>query len=390
MKKLLFCLLILLLFSLPALADEARDITDECAITVSNGAKNLPAMMDGDYDTFWKSSHRGYVEITAPSDEKICGLYISWSKFITDWRLQALEDGEWKTVCERVEERDFYNQYIPLTEGYEAVRLVCQAPDYDHALNISELRVLGAGDVPPWVQTWRAFDGKADLVLIVTDPGDEYLFFGGLIPACVDAGREVMVCVVVNTIAVYKCQLLDGLWRCGLTNYPYIAYFRPNFKTTARQQYDIWSEVQFVRHVSRIVRMYKPDVLVTHAYDGEGIDGGHKVCADASIRSLTTAMDSKYDIGYGYTLWGNWRPKKLYLHLWGENPTVLDYDQPLETFGGLTARQVAEEAYAMQDYQRKRFPVLTGEGVLNGSVFGLYYSSVGEDEAKNDLFEHID
>ncbi|MBQ7455065.1 MAG: hypothetical protein IJS53_01370 [Clostridia bacterium] len=389
MKKLLLCLAALLLLALPALADEAKDITADCAITVSGAGADLPKLTDGDYATYWSSSHRGYIEI-ASAGEKICGLYVSWARFITDWTVEALVDGEWQTVCARVEENDYYNQYIPLTEGYDAVRLVCQAPDFDHVLNVSEVRVLGAGELPAWVQTWKTFEGKADIVLLVTDPGDEYLFFGGLIPACVAEGRELMLCVVVNTDAVYKCQLLDGLWRCGLTNYPYIAYFKPNMASTRNQQYEIWSEIQFVRHVTRIVRMYKPDVLVTHATDGEGIDGGHKVCADAAIRALSSAMDSQYDVGYGYALWGNWQLKKLYLHLYGDDPTVLDYDQPLDFYGGKTAREVAQEAYALQGFQRKRFPELTGEGVLDGSAFGLYFSSVGEDEAKNSLFEHLD
>ena len=260
-----------------------------------------------------------------------------------------------------------------------------------HEMAVSELHALGAGGVPGWVQQWQTFEGKADLVLLVTDPGDEYLFFGGLLPTYIAQGKEIMLCECVNTIAAYKSQLLDGAWLCGLRNYPYMAYFRPNMATSLQGQYDLWSEVQFVRHVSRIVRMYKPDVLVTHAKNGEGVDGGHRVCADASIRSLVTAMDSKYDVGYGYANWGNWKVKKLYLHLYGDAPTTLDYDQPLDFYGGKTARQVAEEAYALQDYQVKTLKnKVMGEGVCDGSAYGLYYSSVGEDTGTGDLFENIE
>ena len=393
MKKLLFCLLALLalMLALPALADEAADITADCRIEVSNGSNKLQTLFDDDYATYWSSNHRGYIEIAAPEGQAIHGLYFSWAKFITNWCVQAYDasTGKWETVY--TTENEFYNQYVPLPAGYGAVRLTCQSPDYEHVINISELHVLGAGDtLPAFVQDWRNFEGKADLVLMVTDPGDEFLFFGGLVPTYVAQGREVMVCVIVNTDAIYKCQMLDGLWLCGLTNYPYIAYFKPNLQTTARQQYAVWSEVQFVRHVSRIVRIYKPDVFVTHAYNGEDVDGGHKVCADAAIRSLTAAMDSKYDIGYGYKLYGNWQPKKLYLHLYGDNRTVIDYDQPLDAFGGKTANELAAAAYDLQDYQKKHFPALTGKGVLDGSAFGLYFSSVGEDTGLGDLFEHIE
>ena len=238
---------------------------------------------------YWSCTKNGGVTLTAPEGEKIFGLYVSWSKYITAWQAETLsENGEWQYVYSTDDE--FFNQYIPLTEGYDTIRLTNKTTD-GHEMAISEIHVLGRGDVPAWVQQWHTFEGKADLVLLVTDPGDEYLFFGGLLPTYIAQGREIMVCEIINTIAAYKNQMLDGLWMCGLTNYPYMAYFRPNMSASLQGQYDLWSEVQFVRHVSRIVRMYKPDVLVTHAKNGEGIDGGHKACADASIRSLTTAMD---------------------------------------------------------------------------------------------------
>ena len=390
MKKFLILLLTLLALCLPAaLAEEAQDITKQCAITVSNSAGKLDLMFDNDYDTCWSSNHRGYVEIDAPMDQPIYGLYINWGKFITAWYVQAYDsnDGQWHVVY--TTEDEFYNQYIPLPEGYYSVRVVCQSPDYEHVINISELRVLSAGELPSWVQQWKTFNGKADLVLMVTDPGDEYLFFGGLIPHYVAQGREVMVCVIVNTGSTYKNQLLDGLWHCGMTNYPYIAYFKPRMASTLKAQYSAWSEIQFVRHVTRIVRIYKPDVMVTHAVDGEGIDGGHRVCADAAMRAMTAAMDSNYDIGYGVALYGNYQPKKLYLHLYGDNRTTLDYSQPLDYFNGKTAQQLAEEAYAMQDYQKKLAQTLPSDGIFDGSSYGLYFSTVGEDTQMNDLFEHI-
>ena len=391
MKKLCVLLVLLSLLILPALAEEAEDMTARCVFTVSQGKKDLPSLTDGSYYTQWSCSSRNYVQIEAPEGQRLYGLYVSWAQYLMPWEVQACsaETGEWQAVY--TSEDEFFNQYIPLEAGYDAVRLVNSSTDNRHPLSVSEVRVLGEGSVPSWVQQWKNFEGKADLVLLVTDPGDEFLFFGGLIPTYVAKGRQVMLCVVVNTNSVYKNQMLDGLWHCGLTNYPYIAYFKPKMAATLKDQYAAWSETQFVRHVSRIVRMYKPDVLVTHSLGGEGVDGGHKACADASVKSLQTAMDDKYDIGYGYKLWGNYRVKKLYLHLHGEQPTVLDYDQPLDLFGGKTARQMAEEAFAMQDYQKKtQKNKVMGEGVCDGSAYGLYYSQVGEDTGAGDLFEHID
>ena len=391
MKKLLLMLALLTLLCLPALAEEARELTPDCAVTVSGHKADLLNMLDGDYYTYWACGKNGYVEITAPAGERLHGLYVSWGKYITKWEIQAFDAAAnaWQAVYTTADE--FYNQYIPLTDGYEAVRLVNKTTD-GHEMAVSELHALGAGEVPRWVQQWKNFEGKADLVLLVTDPGDEYLFFGGLLPTYIAQGKEIMVCEIVNTIAAYKSQMLDGLWYCGLTNYPYMAYFRPNMASSMQAQYDAWSQVQFVRHVSRIVRMYKPDVLVTHAKNGENIDGGHKVCADAAVRSLTTAMDELYDVGYGYANWGNWRVLKLYLHQTGDALTTLDYDLPLDFYGGKTARQIAQEAYSFQDYQKKSLKgrdITYGEGVSDGSAYGLVFSQVGEDTGSGDLFEHI-
>ena len=388
MKKLLFALLCLMLLSLPALAEDAQDITARCTITASNSSKDLPNITDGKYTTQWKSSRRGYLEITAPENEKIHGLYVSFGHFITNWCIEAQdESGNWVSVYETTDQ--FYNQYIPLTDGYDCIRFKCLTPDNDHALYVTELHVLGEGDVPSWVQQWKNFESKADLVLMVTDPGDEYLFFGGLIPYYIAQGKEVMLCVIVNTAAQYKSELLDGLWHCGMTNYPYIAYFRPNMEKTAKAQYERWSEVQFVRHVSRIVRIYEPNVLVTHSAGGEGIDGGHRVCADAAVRSVRLAMDDKYDQGYGYKIYGNYQLPKLYLHDPTDGEVTLDFNQPLDFYGGKTAFEIANEAYAMQSFQRKLSKELRTDGVFNGAAYTLRFTDVGEDTHKNDLFENI-
>lgn len=397
MKKTLFAALLVLslLLALPVLAEgtEAQDITELCTFTPSNAKKDLPNMFDDSYKTYWSSTRKGYLEITSPDDTPMYGLYINWAQYITNWSLQVPdENGEWVTI--RPYEPDLfntvYNEYVPFDQGYTHVRLLCQSPDDRHALHISEMHVLGEGEVPSWVQQWNVLYGKADMVLLVTDPGDEYIYFGGLLPYYAAQGKQVMLCVIVNTNWVYKSQLLDGLWHCGITTYPYIAYFKPNLCRSLKAQYETWGELQFVRHVTRIVRIYEPDVLVTHSSGGEGGDGGHMACADAARRAVSTAMDDSYDVGYGVTIYGNWQLKKLYLHNTGDSQITLDYNQPLDFFDGKTAMEVAQEAYAMQSYQRKSVPELRTDGYYNGAVFGLIYSNVGDDVTGGDFFENLE
>ena len=70
---------------------------------------------------------------------------------------------------------------------------------------------------------------------------------------------------------------------------------------------------------------------------------------------------------------------------------MLDYETPLEAFGGRTAYEVAAAAYAEHlSQQIWTFHVYSFGEQGDSHRFGLVRSLVGEDEAKNDLMEHID
>ena len=81
---------------------------------------------------------------------------------------------------------------------------------------------------------------------------------------------------------------------------------------------------------------------------------------------------------------------KVYLHLYGDAPTILDYETPLEAFGGRTAYEIALDAYAEHlSQQHWTFTVYSFDSPMDSHRFGLYRSTVGEDEARNDLMEHL-
>ena len=90
----------------------------------------------------------------------------------------------------------------------------------------------------------------------------------------------------------------------------------------------------------------------------------------------------------------------MYLHLYEENPIVIDYDQPLERFGGMTAFEVTQKlGFPCHESQYDYFKGwLYGGGKItlasqikkyNPCKFGLYFTSVGEDAQKNDFFENL-
>ena len=86
--------------------------------------------------------------------------------------------------------------------------------------------------------------------------------------------------------------------------------------------------------------------------------------------------------------WGIHQPQKTYLHNYPQNQILLNVDQSLSRFGGRTAFQVAETAYAKHLSQQKwGFAVVTS-GVEDCRPFGLIQSTVGEDTG-NDPFENV-
>ena len=396
MKKTLFALLLMLalLLTLPALAQEpaaeAQDITDLCTFTPSNAKSDLPKMRDGKYKTYWSSTKKGYLEISSPDDTPMYGLYINWAQYITSWSLQVPdENGGWTTI--RAYEPDLfntvYNEYLPLEGGYTRVRLLCQSPDDRHALHIAEIHVLGEGEVPSWVQQWKVFSGKADMVLLITDPGDEYIYFGGLLPYYAAQGKEIMLCVAVNTNSAYKCELLDGLWTVGIRNYPVMSSFVDQYADSLDYARTLYDEEEAVAWQVQQLRRFKPEVVVGHDVNGEYGHGVHMYNADTLMQALELSADPSYDPESAQE-WGVWDVPKTYLHLWPENPIVMDWSQPLSAFGGKTAVEMARLGFAEHVSQQTFFKV-EDYGPYDCRKFGLYRSLVGPDAQGGDFFENL-
>ena len=84
MKKRLFfaALLLALLACAPALAQEAADLTGQCQIIAPSTRYLLPKLADRDYGTAYVSdkARHPYIEITAPEDQPIHGVYICFSQ----------------------------------------------------------------------------------------------------------------------------------------------------------------------------------------------------------------------------------------------------------------------------------------------------------------------
>ncbi|MBQ6570092.1 MAG: hypothetical protein IJL87_07530, partial [Clostridia bacterium] len=205
-----------------------------------------------------------------------------------------------------------------------------------------------------------------------------------------------------NLTNVRVHEMLNGLWAVGVKAYPVMGSFA-DFriddlqKTYAKYASMGVSQDDLLEFVVTQIRRFKPQVAVCHDINGEYGHGMHRVYTDLIIKSLdVTGNSSKFS--ESAKKYGTWDIPKVYIHLYDQNQIVMDYDQPLSSFGGLTAFQVTQQlGFPCHQSQQATWFL----GWLNSKSkaaditkyspcqFGLYRTKVGADAKKNDMMENI-
>lgn len=388
-KRIALALLIALVMLLPlALAEQAQDITGGARFSAVSGQKKLSRLTDRDYNSFWQGSS-GKASLTIESDTPIHGLYICWRQPPKAFHIEEKVNNSWQKVLS-LEASDIVHQYYPLS-GQTALRIV---PEKDKGKQsaISELYVLGEGDVPGWVQQWQPTVADADLMLLFAHPDDEVLFFGGTLPTYVGEKQKQVLAVCLTDAGEWRRhELLNSLWTAGVKSYPIIGPFKDRY---AKDLQDAYRKVATLRQsnnfVTGLIRQYRPEVIVTHDVRGEYGHGVHMLCAERARKGVVNAMDPKI-APKSYEQYGPFQVQKLYLHLYKENPIEMDWDQPLSAFESGTGYEVAVEAYGqhLSQHRYEQFKVEPRDSRYSSYRFGLAFTAVGEDIQKNDFFENI-
>ena len=383
-KCLVGCIIatVLCVWMLIACADEAADITKSCKFKVKGGgSKVVKAATDRDYQTYGNLPRDGYIEFTA-GGKPIGSVMVQFYERATAVEIWAKVGEEWGLVAER---GSHMSDWVALPEGATAARVTGKDKS---RLFLAELSVYGTGDRPAHCPEWVDLD-KADLMLVACHPDDELLWFGGLLPTYAGERKmRVQVVYGVPSTPRRRLELLDGLWHCGVTAYPAFLNLPDRFAKTLQQAYKRWNKGRMQEKLTGLIRRYRPDVVVTHDFKGEYGHGGHRAIADSVKASVGYAADSeKYKDSLNE--YGSWEVKKLYIHLWNEGKIQFDWHQPLTAFGGKDGLTVATEALALHKSQTARGWEMEDGGACDNSLFGLYLTRVGEDTAKNDLFEHV-
>ena len=380
-KTFRIALLMLLLSVSCACAEEARELTSSAKYRSTGGSFSLSDLTDGNHLTCFEAKS---LEITVT--EPCCGLYLCHSGQEYRYCVEVpAADGGWETLL--TDERGYANSYLALPELTRfRIRSVT-----GEKYRLSELRLLGVGETPSWVQDWQPFTGKADLLVLSAHADDELLFFGGVIPTYAgQLGKNVLVVYMTWQTPCRRNELLDGLWTCGVRSYPLLGPFRDCANTSKADTYEIWGRDKALSWLTGVIRQYRPEVIVTHDLNGEYGHGNHKACADAAVACFDLAAEE----GRLPECGAPWQVKKLYLHLGKNDPVMMDWQQPLSAFDGKTAVQIARAAFRCHRSQTSNGnSVCLSTDPVNDypcDRFGLERTCVGPDTEGNDLFEHID
>ena len=405
LKALLPVLLILLLLLtvVSATAEEAENLTGSLTVKTVDKPGKTGCITDGKYTTFWESSKRKNPWVVVSSDQPIYGLYLCFQKMPDTYVIQKQSGEDWITVAEGG--TPHYHHVFYELDGVKKIRIL-STMEKNNVMGFNEIYAFGKGEVPDWVQRWEEPVEKADLLVLVAHPDDELLFTGGAIPVYnTEQGRQVEVAYLTPSNTTRRSEALNGLWAMGVRHYPVFGNFADNYANTGKVK-DAYKNAggkeKVLDWVTELYRRFRPEVVITHAENGEYGHPQHKMIADAAVECFEQAADPMKSPD-SYQAYDTWQVKKLYLHQYGEaaEQTVLDWDQPLNAFDGKTGAQMAAEAFALHASQKGmgskikgkfvEFTVEeTGAKMYPYDHFGLKCTTVGTDEAKNDFLEHID
>lgn len=392
MKKWLIALLTLLALSLSvAFAAEANDITEDCKFKVCSSGRKYTLMTDKKYTSYWESNKikTPWIAITAPEGKPIAGLYVCFGNMPESWEIQTSDDGkDWFTAVPG--DTRFLHAYVALPQPAQHVRLAVTS-EKKTALRINDLFVLSEGDLPDWVQVWQPTEEKADILFLSTHPDDELIFFGGAIPTyAVEQQRKVVVAYFTRSNTTRSSELLNGLWHMGVRTYPVIGNFKDSYAKNLKAAYkSAGGKGKVNEWIVGLYRQYKPEVVVTQDSNGEYGHKQHMMIADAAQNCIALAANED-EFTASTIAYGTWQVKKLYLHLYPENQITFDWTVPLKSMNGATGIELAEEAYTLHKTQASSGMSVTETGTkYDNRVFGLAFTTVGEDVRKDDFLENI-
>lgn len=355
-------------------------------VHITNKCRNLPvSVTDEKVSTAWvpKKSEPSLV-VKLPENAQPALLNLEW-KTLPDSVTVELRDATGETLETIVKQTGFYMDSIPLNSQVQSAVVT---PTGSEAA-LANLRVYAEGYPTLDVQNWEPLPDKIDILLLSTHQDDEFLFFGGSIPYY--AARED---ATIGVLYMADCgrhryrEALNGLWSAGLRHHPIFFGLLDDFTMSIDEAAAMWRNDDLGTKLVRLIRQYKPDVILAQDFNGEYGHGQHKYATRTAADYFQLAADASFD-PESAEKYGTWQVKKFYVHLYEENQIVMDWDVPLDETGVITPMFLAWEGYDKNKSQLASFSMERDGVMYDNTLFGLYYTSVGPDIEKNDFLENL-
>lgn len=210
---------------------------------------------------------------------------------------------------------------------------------------------------PDTITTWLPYPDKADVLLVHAHPDDESIFFGGTVAyyTRIMGAKLVSVSMVTDLfthapggstprVPSRETELKNAVWNYGKRYLPIMMNLRDSYDIDTndiwRPEYhldktwDAWdsSPADLVvqdtnkngipdgrevgaRLVAEVIRRYKPDLVLTHDYNGEYGHDAHRATALVTTDAIGLAADGSVNIED----LPPWQVKKFYVHLYDQN-----------------------------------------------------------------------
>lgn len=346
-------------------------------LTLSNGG-NPGNLTDDSHYTVAYFNEGDTVTISSDNNTPISGVYITWDSPSVPWTLTT-DNGD--ISCGN---NGFLHEYVKLDKVSKEIKINIPSNE----MRISTIRIYGEGELPHDVQVWNPPFEKADILVVASHADDEILFFGGILPTYTyvhDADVQIIYMAQFwNGQKVREHEKLDGLWEAGIRNYPVCGNFGDYFSETIDGAMSQYNYNDILEYLISQIRLFKPQVVVTHDVNGEYGHGFHMLTSKAVTEAVEKAADNTVHES-SIATYGVWDTPKTYIHCYKENAIKLDLRVPIEEdYAGRTALDIAIEAYKKHVSQQWCWFYVSDEYQYSCADFGLYRSLVGNDTT-NDI-----
>ena len=226
---------------------------------------------------------------------------------------------------------------------------------------------------------------STDLLLFVAHPGDELLYFSGLLDWYAgELGYDCQVVYLSSKSDEVSGAAAEVIHSLGVKREPVFAGFSPEYADTESSARDLWKSKDVLEYCTAQIRKFRPSVVVTHDAEGEYGHGVHILTASIVQQAVKYAADESR-CRSSVKEYGTWQVSRCFLHLGTNDSVTIDQSTSL-ICTGKTITEKDNELYKLypEGYRDDKLTV-TGE-LYSRAQYGLCF---GDAPSGNDLFSGL-